>query len=224
MIPGKTISLENLDNLVKQHMAFLIRTVSNFTGRYVSIENDEEFSIALLAFTEAVKRYDKEKGTFLTFAKLVIESRLKTYLMSKKKDGKEVSMESMQEEGMDFTEEKKEEDHQSLHEEIIQYREELLIFGLTLEILVDHAPKHEDTRKTAVRVAETASEDEDTVQETYRKKRNWKSTNRKKRRMSSQNTKPKKMMILNPGKNQNPRIPMKQKRKIRKIRRKVIHV
>ena len=87
MIPGKTISLENLDNLVKQHMAFLIRTVSNFTGRYVSIENDEEFSIALLAFTEAVKRYDKEKGTFLTFAKLVIESRLKTYLMSKKKDG-----------------------------------------------------------------------------------------------------------------------------------------
>ena len=127
---------------------------------------------------------------------------------------------------MDFTEEKKVEDNQSLHEEIIQYREELLIFGLTLEILVDHAPKHEDTRKTAVRVAETASEDEDTVQETYRKKRNWKSTNRKKRRMSSQNTKPKKkmMMILNPGKNQNPRIPMKQKRKIRKIRRKVIHV
>ena len=224
MIPGKTISLENLDNLVKQHMAFLIRTVSNFTGRYVSIENDEEFSIALLAFTEAVKRYDKEKGTFLTFAKLVIESRLKTYLMSKKKDGKEVSLEAMQEEGMDFTEEKKEEDNQSLHEEIIQYREELLIFGLTLEILADHAPKHEDTRKTAVRVAETASEDEDTVQETYRKKRNWKSTNRKKRRMSSQNTKPKKMMILNPGKNQNPRIPMKQKRKIRKIRRKVIHV
>ena len=75
MIPGETISLENLDNLVKQHMAFLIRTVSNFTGRYVSIENDEEFSIALLAFTEAVKRYDKEKGTFLTFAKLVIEKQ-----------------------------------------------------------------------------------------------------------------------------------------------------
>ncbi len=103
MIPGETISLENLDNLVKQHMAFLIRTVSNFTGRYVSIE--------------------------------------------------------------------KEEDHQSLHEEIIQYREELLIFGLTMEILADHAPKHEDTRKTAVRVAETAGEDEDTVQETYRKKK-----------------------------------------------------
>lgn len=170
MIPGETISLENLDNLVKQHMAFLIRTVSNFTGRYVSIENDEEFSIALLAFAEAVKRYDKGKGTFLTFAKLVIESRLKTYLMSKKKEGTEVSLEAMQEAGMDFTEEKKE-DHQSLHEEIIQYREELLIFGLTLEILADHAPKHEDTRKTAVRVAETASEDEDTVQETYRKKK-----------------------------------------------------
>lgn len=116
-------------NLVKQHMAFLIRTVSSVTGRYVSVENDEEFSIALLAFTEAVKRYDKEKGTFLTFAKLVIESRLKTYLSGKKKEGTEVSLEAMQEEGMDFAEEKKEEDHQSLHEEIIQYREELLFFA-----------------------------------------------------------------------------------------------
>lgn len=94
-------------NLVKQHMAFLIRTVSSVTGRYVSVENDEEFSIALLAFTEAVKRYDKEKGTFLTFAKLVIESRLKTYLSGKKKEGTEVSLEAMQEEGMDFAEEKK---------------------------------------------------------------------------------------------------------------------
>lgn len=171
MIPGEKITLDNLDKLVEHHMAFLIRTVSHLTGKYVSIENDEEFSIALMAFSEAVSKYEEERGNFLGFAKLVIESRLKTYFEKKKKEAAEVSLEAMQEEGLDFSEEEKEERSDSLHEEILQYREELLLFGLTLEILADHAPKHTDTRKTAVTVAETASEDEETVEETYQKKR-----------------------------------------------------
>ena len=153
MVPGEKIALENLDQLINQHMAFLIRTVSNFTGKYVSIENDDEFSIALIAFTEAVKKYDEDRGNFLGFAKLVIESRLKTYLGKKRKESSEVSLEAMQEDGIDFTEEK--EENSSLHEEIIQYREELLLFGLTLEVLADRAPKHSDTRKRAVTVEET---------------------------------------------------------------------
>ena len=92
MVPGEKIALENLDQLINQHMAFLIRTVSNFTGKYVSIENDDEFSIALIAFTEAVKKYDEDRGNFLGFAKLVIESRLKTYLGKKRKESSECSL------------------------------------------------------------------------------------------------------------------------------------
>lgn len=170
MAPGETIALENLDQLVKQHMAFLIRTVSHFTGKYVSVENDEEFSIALMAFTEAVTKYDENRGNFLGFAKLVIESRLKTYFGKKRKEAPEISLEAMREEGMDLAEEKREE-NSSLHEEIIRYREELLLFGLTLEILADRAPRHKDTRKRAVAAAETASEDKETVEETYLKKK-----------------------------------------------------
>lgn len=106
MAAGDNISTENLDQLVKKHMAFLIRTTSHFTGKYVSIENDEEFSIALMAFTEAVTKYDEDRGNFLGFAKLVIESRLKTYLWKKRNESSEVSLEAMQEEGIDFAEEK----------------------------------------------------------------------------------------------------------------------
>ena len=107
MAAGDNISTENLDQLVKKHMAFLIRTTSHFTGKYVSIENDEEFSIALMAFTEAVTKYDEDRGNFLGFAKLVIESRLKTYLWKKRNESSEVSLEAMQEEGIDFAEEKR---------------------------------------------------------------------------------------------------------------------
>ena len=72
MIPGEEINLGNLNSLIERHMPFLIRTVSNFTGRYISVENDEEFSIGLLAFAEAVKRYEPDRGNFLSFAKLVM--------------------------------------------------------------------------------------------------------------------------------------------------------
>ena len=102
-------------------------------------------------------------------ARLVIESRLKTYLGKKRKESSEASLEAMQEEGIDFAKEK--EENSSLHEEIIQYREELLLFGLTLEVLADRAPKHSGTRKRAVTVAEIASEDKETVEETYLKKK-----------------------------------------------------
>lgn len=58
-----------------------------------------------------------------------------------------------------------------MHEEIILYREELLKFNLTLEILADCAPKHTDTRRVALDTAETASRDEAIVSETYEKRR-----------------------------------------------------
>ncbi len=174
MIPGEKIDLGNLNSLIERHMPFLIRTVSNFTGRYVSIEQDEEFTIGLLGFTEAVKRYNPEKGNFLSFARLVMESRLKNYAERQSKYGMEESLEALQESGVDFYKEEKEADEQAqenIHEEILKYREELLLFGLTLERLADEAPRHKDTRERAVKTAETASEDEETVELLYRKKK-----------------------------------------------------
>lgn len=82
MIPGEKIALDNLDKLVEHHMAFL----------------------------EAVSKYEEERGNFLGFAKLVIESRLKTHFEKKKKEAVEVSLEAMQEEGLNFAEEEEEED------------------------------------------------------------------------------------------------------------------
>lgn len=173
MIPGEEINLENLNSLIERHMPFLIRTVSNFTGRYVSIENDDEFSIGLLAFAEAVKRYEPDRGKFLSFARLVIESRLKNYKEKSSRYMQEESLEVLRDAGIDFfrKDEEENESTEKLHEEVLKYREELLLFGLTLENLADTAPKHRDTRQTAVQTAETASEDSETVEETYRKRK-----------------------------------------------------
>ena len=165
------ISIENIEYLIEKYMAFLIKTVSGFTGRYISIENDEEFEIALLAFTEAVEKYQSEKGVFLAFAKLVIVSRLKNYAEKEKKPEKVVSLDELYESGQDFQAEEAEEQDDYLQQEILRYKKELLFFGLTFEKLADEAPRHKDTRETALDAAEKAGKDEEIVEETYRKRK-----------------------------------------------------
>lgn len=165
------ISIENIEYLIEKYMAFLIKTVSSFTGRYISIENDEEFEIALLAFTEAVEKYQSEKGVFLVFAKLVIVSRLKNYAEKEKKHEKVVSLDELYESGQDFQAEEAEEQDDYLQQEILRYKKELLFFGLTFEKLADEAPRHKDTRETALDAAEKAGKDEEIVEETYRKRK-----------------------------------------------------
>ena len=161
------ISIENIEYLIEKYMAFLIKTVSSFTGRYISIENDEEFEIALLAFTEAIEKYQPEKGVFLAFAKLVIVSRLNNYVEKEKV----VSLDELYETGQDFQAEEAEEQDNHLKQEILKYQKELLFFGLTFEKLADEAPRHKDTRETALDAAEKAGKDEEIVEETYRKRK-----------------------------------------------------
>lgn len=168
MIPGMKIDIDNIDDLIKENMAFIIRVTSNFTKRYVRIEQDEEFSIALLAFTEAVEKFDEEKGNFLSFARLVIESRLMNE--AKKHKQKELSLDQLAEDGIEFSKDEKKIDKR-LEEEIQLYCDELHFFGLDLEQLADYAPKHRDTKKVAIDAAEQCSMDPPIVKTTYQKKK-----------------------------------------------------
>ncbi len=169
MIIGEKISVDNLDELVNRHMGFIVRKVSNITGRYVSVENDDEFSVALSAFAEAVERYDEKKGNFLSFAGIVIDSRLKTYLEKNNKFNDDLSLDELSENGQDFAE--KENTNSDLIEEINEFKKELLLFGLTLDSLVEESPKHSDTRKRAISIAERSSDEPKIVDLTYKKKK-----------------------------------------------------
>lgn len=166
MESGESICTEHLEQLIKKYMPFIIRTVSNITGKYVSVEHDDEFSIALSAFAEAVERYQEEKGKFLPFAGMVIRSRLLSYL-EKENRRREDSLDEMMENGKDFLE--KDLHQEELHEEIIEFQSELQKFSLSLEILAENSPKHKDTRKTAVNIAEHSSRDDEVINQTYRK-------------------------------------------------------
>lgn len=167
---NETISMNCLEELVERHMAFLIRTVSNTTGRYVSVEHDDTFSIGLAAFAEAVERYEPERGSFLAFAGLVIRSRLQTYMERERRQQETISLDALRETGQEAAAPDTEEEG-DLHEEIVLLQSELALFDLTLESLADEAPRHQDTRDNALGIAERSSQDAGTVEETYRKRK-----------------------------------------------------
>lgn len=165
---------ENTDvnELIEKHMPFIIKSISDVTGRYVSCENDEELSVGLLGFHEAIERYDNEKGHFLSYAKLVIGSRIKNYLKSENKHNHS-SLEDLLDKGLEIKDEyvEEKEDNGILLEEINKLKNEISSFGFTLEDLANEAPKQQATRRNAISLSEEISKEEEFTSFMYLKRR-----------------------------------------------------
>lgn len=71
----KILSKQEEERLLHEYKAFILRTASSVLKRYVT-ESDDAWSIALIAFSEALERYEPEKGNFEAYARLVIRRRL----------------------------------------------------------------------------------------------------------------------------------------------------
>ena len=52
-----------LADLIEANRSFILRCASETTHRYIT-DSDDEWSVALLAFSEAVRDYEGEKGSF----------------------------------------------------------------------------------------------------------------------------------------------------------------
>lgn len=58
------------NDLIQQYKPFIAKTVSSVCKRYID-EKDDEFSIGLIAFNEAIEKYSAEKGnSLLAFAEI----------------------------------------------------------------------------------------------------------------------------------------------------------
>lgn len=64
-----------LEEFINEFEVFILHTAHKGAGKYVS-KMDDQWSVALSAFHEAIQAYDFEKGSFLSFAETVIRRRL----------------------------------------------------------------------------------------------------------------------------------------------------
>jgi len=154
-------SEDQINNVIIQYTPFIIKTVSNLKRSYVSVENDDEFSIGLIAFNEAIEKYDLERGAFLPFAKLIIESRIKNeWKRNEKHQHDDIDHQNIISN-----------DDLDLKFEIDQYELELQKFGLDFEILISLQPKHKDTRERAKHIGKLISSNKKIMNLTYDKRR-----------------------------------------------------
>lgn len=78
--------------LLRENEAFILRTASFVLNRPIT-RSDDEYSIALSAFWEAVQSHDPSKGSLQTYSSMVIRHRLIDYIRSNKQYGQEISVE-----------------------------------------------------------------------------------------------------------------------------------
>ncbi len=164
------VDKDQRDALIKEHFGFIINTVSEVTGRYVEVGNDDAFSVALLAFDEAIDRYDEDRGHFLAFCKLVIKSRVLTHLKQENQQEADESLNDLHEQGFDPKDDKAQSNF-DMKAEIESWKEDLADFSITLEKLADEAPKHQDTRERAIDISEASSKKRSITDHLFTKKR-----------------------------------------------------
>ncbi len=80
-----------LEQLIIANTEFILKVASGVTRTYIDKSSDE-WSIGLMAFTEAIYAYSKDKGNFHAFAGLVIKRRVTDLLRKGNKGRSEISV------------------------------------------------------------------------------------------------------------------------------------
>lgn len=146
------------EELIQSQTQLILRTASSVCHRYVD-RSDDEWSVALLAFSHAIDTYSKEKGDFLPFAQMLIKRNLIDYFRSRKDTLHEVSVAPHVMEGGGELEEDTEGAYlavvrtsfeasdRSLHDEIVAANAMLSEYGFRFFDLTECSPQQEKTRR-----------------------------------------------------------------------------
>ena len=80
------------DQLVRQYLPFIKSETAKFIHRFPEEGHDDELSIAMFAFHEAVMSYQKTRGAFLKYAAVSIKNRLIDYARRESRHAGTVSL------------------------------------------------------------------------------------------------------------------------------------
>lgn len=140
-----------------QNEKFIIGCANRFTKRFIT-KSDDEWSIALIAFSNAMDTYDAEKGNFQSYARLLIERRLTDYVRSQARFSSEQSTEPYVFEGnvdensdnsayqLHIVRATSTSDENPIRDEILALNEILATYDITFMDLTSCSPKAEKTK------------------------------------------------------------------------------
>lgn len=80
-----------IEEFIKEYESFILQAVHKTTGKFIT-KSDDQWSVSLSAFNEAIKTYSFDKGSFLSFAEIVIRRRLYDYIRKQSQHYKEIAV------------------------------------------------------------------------------------------------------------------------------------
>lgn len=162
------------NSFIQENKEFIRKHSSNVCKRNLDWSNDDELSIALMAFNEAIDKFNKESNySFLAFAKIVIQRRLIDHFrkeskhinlsLDNNKKEKEIKDFINYETSESIKDYKIKEDKKDLAFEIELYKKILKDYDLTIEDLTSNSPTHKNTRNNLMDLAYTISKEKQLV-------------------------------------------------------------
>ena len=145
-------------SFMERHELFILKTASKISRHYIS-KNDDEWSVAMGAFSEAVVKYDFEQGSFMAFAERIIHQRLVDHFRIRGRQSVEIPVDFIEEEAIVLN------NDSSLILEIEAVTEILLNYGFSFMDLVDCSPKAEKTKKDCAKAVQYISTNPIMIQE-----------------------------------------------------------
>lgn len=167
--------------LIERYRPFILRTVSHVCKRQIEWNHDMS-SIGLIAFNEAIDRYDETMGkSFDNFAFMLIRNRLVDEFRRQGKimraesivydDIRDEFEQTVMEVASSMEAYEREQTSFELAQELLLYDETLQEYGVSLEELEERCPKHRDTRKQFIQIAKHFSEHKDWIDILHKTKR-----------------------------------------------------
>lgn len=172
--------MEYRNRFIKESESFIRATTVKTIHRFVT-EQDDEWSVALIAFNEAIENYQPDKGRFASFAEMVISRRLTDELRREYRQMSEIATapgvldgDSFDpEEGMStdcetslYVAKQSLQEHasaqrqKSVTDEIEAVRELLEGYGFSFFDLADCSPKADKTRQACAKLVAELLTDE----------------------------------------------------------------
>lgn len=153
-------NMRKADKLIRDYIPFIRSETSKFLKRICS-EQDDEFSVAMIAFHEAIRGYEKSRGAFLSYAKLIIRSRLIDHARREERHRGQASLDYVDDDSEETLADKlsdgKDEytdsvNLQATKQEILELNQVMQEFGLSLTDVSQNSPKQERTLESCLAV------------------------------------------------------------------------
>lgn len=161
--------LDKADELIRDYIPFIRSEASKCISRFCS-EQDDEFSIAMIAFHEAIMGYQHDRGAFLPYAAMLIRNRIIDFQRKEIRHQDNISLNEQLNDSdqtlMDKIADKRDYIQESSNleatkQEIQQLSAIMADFGVSFSDVADNSPKQDRTLEACAKAICYAAENKD---------------------------------------------------------------